>query len=275
MKCLSWTSPLMPSKNAYSSSCSTFFTSNFFAALEGRNLSNSSITEVSEVNVNFVTTWLNQWKRNNGKKCSKCYSLLYTISGRTIKVKTNSRGSCQIVSFDLKTDYIHLRLVNGVKKLVCQNNSSGTSSPFMVTVCLAKVFTWINIARQRVWEIHSSGTQSLIRRQVVWRNYTEQITEKQNSVKICTRSLKKETPPICGNRCGFDQKKKSCPYKAVMIQLESYKSSNLLLRKFILSKPSTRATSFFQLPTYPTTGEISQQYLPTIRFQCSTFVEIE
>ena len=26
---------------------------------------------------------------------------------------------------------------------------------------------------------------------------------------------------------------------------------------------------------YPTTGENSQQYLPTIRFQCSTFVEIE
>ena len=30
-----------------------------------------------------------------------------------------------------------------------------------------------------------------------------------------------------------------------------------------------------QLPTYPTAGEISQQYLPTIRFQYSTFVEIE
>ena len=155
------------------------------------------------------------------KKCSKCYSLLYTIYGRTIKVKTNSRGSCQSVSFDLKTDYIHLRLVNGVKKLVCQNNSSGTSSPFMVTVCLAKFFTGINIARQRVWEIHSSGTQSLIRWQVVWRNYTEPMTEKQNSVKTCTRSPKKETPAIYGNRYSFDQKRKSCPYKACVIQLES------------------------------------------------------
>ena len=32
---------------------------------------------------------------------------------------------------------------------------------------------------------------------------------------------------------------------------------------------------FLQLPTNSTAGEISQQYLPTIRFQCSTFVEIE
>ena len=69
----------MPSKNGYSSLCSTFFTSLFFAGLEGRNLSNSSITGVSEVNVKFVTFWLKQWKRNNGEKCSKCHSLLYTI----------------------------------------------------------------------------------------------------------------------------------------------------------------------------------------------------
>ena len=45
----------------------------------------------------------------------------------------------------------------------------------------------------------------LIRRQVVWTNCTEQMTEKQNSVETCTRSLKKETPPIYGNRCSFDQ----------------------------------------------------------------------
>ena len=47
----------------------------------------------------------------------------------------------------------------------------------------------------------------LIRRQVVWRNYSEQMTEKRNSVKICTKSRKTETPPIYGNRCSFDQKK--------------------------------------------------------------------
>ncbi len=56
MKCLSGTSPLIPSKKAYFSLCSTFFTSLFFAGLEGRNLSKSSITGVSEVKVKFVTT---------------------------------------------------------------------------------------------------------------------------------------------------------------------------------------------------------------------------
>ena len=43
-------------KKAYFSLCSTVFTSLIFTGLEGRNLSNSSITGVSEVNVNFVTT---------------------------------------------------------------------------------------------------------------------------------------------------------------------------------------------------------------------------
>ena len=37
-----------------------------------------------------------------------------------------------------------------MNELVCQNNSSGTSSPFMVTDCLGKLFKGINIARQRV-----------------------------------------------------------------------------------------------------------------------------
>ena len=69
----------------------------------------------------------------------------------------------------------------------------------------------------------------LIGRQVVRRNYSEQMTEKQNSVKTCTKSPKRETPPIYGNRCNFNQKRKSCPYKAGIIRLESYKSSNLLL----------------------------------------------
>ena len=70
-----------------------------------------------------------------------------------------------------------------------------------------KFFTGINISRQPVGENHSSGIESLIRRQVVWRNYSEQMTEKQNSVKTCTRYLKNQTPPIYGNRCSFDQKK--------------------------------------------------------------------
>ena len=58
----------MTSKNVYSSLCCTFFTSNVFAALEGRNFSNSSMAKVSEVNLKFVTTSLNQLKSNNGEK---------------------------------------------------------------------------------------------------------------------------------------------------------------------------------------------------------------
>ena len=112
-------------------------------------------------------------------------------------------------------------------------------------------------------------------RQVVWRKYSEQMTEKQNSVKICTQSPKKETPSIYGNRRSFYQKRKGCPYKAGMHQLKSYKSSNLLLCKIILwiSFPTT-ATRFFQLRTYPTTGEVSHQYLLTIRFQCSNLSKL-
>ena len=37
-----------------------------------------------------------------------------------------------------------------MKVLVCENNSKGTNSLFMVTDCLGKIFTRINIARQRV-----------------------------------------------------------------------------------------------------------------------------
>ena len=68
MRCLSWTTPFMPSKKVCSSMGSAFFTSFFFDGLEGKNLSNSSITRFSELNVKFVTTQMNQWKRNNGEK---------------------------------------------------------------------------------------------------------------------------------------------------------------------------------------------------------------
>ena len=78
-------------------------------------------------------------------------------------------------------------------------------------------------------EITQEEQSPLIRRQFVWRNYSEQMTEKQNGVKTCTKSPKRETPPIYGSRCSFDQKRKGCPYKAGMNRLESYKSSNLLL----------------------------------------------
>ena len=76
-----------------------------------------------------------------------------------------------------------------------------------------------------------------MRRQVVWINYSEQMTEKQYKVKTCTKSPKKGTPPIYGNSCSFDQKRKGCPIEVGMNRLKLYKSSNLrlILRKIVLS----------------------------------------
>ena len=147
--------------------------------------------------------------------------------------------------------------------------------PFLVTNCLGNLFRRINISRQRVWENHQSETVSLIRRQVICRNYFKQMSEKQNGVKTCTRSLKKKTTPMCGNRCSFVRKRKGCPYKTGMKRLKSYKSSNILLWKITLLNFSSASTRFFQPPTYPTIGEFSQQYLSKIRIQCSTCFEIE
>ena len=162
-----------------------------------------------------------------------------------------------------------------MKVLVFESNSSGTTSTFMVRDCLWKLFKGINIARQRVWEKHlrgkkSPGTATGCLENLLWTN-----DWKQNSVTICTKSPKKETPPIYGICCSFDQKRKICPFKSGMNRLEIYKNSNLLPWKFIPWKSfSTKATRFFQLPTCPTTGEISHHYLPTIRIQCSTFSKL-
>ena len=94
-------------------------------------------------------------------------------------------------------------------------------------------------------------------------------------LKLAPSHKKKERASIYGNRCSFDQKRKSCPHKEGMNRLKSYKSSNLLLCKIILyiSFPTT-ATRFFQLPMYPTTGRVSHQYLFTVRIQCSNLSKL-
>ena len=109
-----------------------------------------------------------------------------------------------------------------MKGLVWQNNSSGTSSPFMVTDCLGIYSRGLTSPDSVSEKITQAEQSPLMRRQVVWRNYSEQMTEKQNSVTICTESAKRKTPPIYENRCSFDQKRKSCPYKAGMNWLKSY-----------------------------------------------------
>ena len=159
-----------------------------------------------------------------------------------------------------------------MKALICENNSSGTSSPFMVTDSLGKLFTGLTSQTGCLMK-------SLKRNKVPWQGdkLSGEITLnkwlKNKIVLELAPSLqkpKKETPSIYENNCSFDQKRKSCPYKAGVNRLKSYKSSNLLLCKIILwiSFPTT-ATRFFQLRTYPTTAEVSHHYLLTIKIQCS------
>ena len=83
-----------------------------------------------------------------------------------------------------------------MKVFVCENNSSRTSSPFLVTHCLRKYFTGINVADSVSEKIVQKERSPWIRRQAVWIIYFKQMTQKQNSVKTCTKSRKKETPPI-------------------------------------------------------------------------------
>ena len=108
MRRTSWTSRI-PSENASSSLCSTFFTSDFFVAFDGTKLSNSSKKEVSAVNVKFVAIWLKQGKRINGENVCDCYSLIYIRYRLSKKGKTNHEKSCQSIFFTLKTDYLHLK----------------------------------------------------------------------------------------------------------------------------------------------------------------------
>ena len=133
------------------------------------------------------------------------------------KGKTIHERSCQSISFISKTDYLHLKISERMKVLVCENNSSVTSSRILMTDCLGKLFTGIQSADSVSEKITLEEQSPLISQKVVWSNYSEQMTEKQNSVKTCTKSLKRETPPIYGNRCSSDQRRKSCPKKQVWI----------------------------------------------------------
>ena len=48
-------------------------------------------------------------KKEMAKLYSKCYSLLNTLYGTTIKGKTNNKRSCLSISFILKTDFTQLK----------------------------------------------------------------------------------------------------------------------------------------------------------------------
>ena len=118
MKRPSWTSRI-PSGNAPSSLCSTFFLTDSFIAFDKRQLNNSSVREKSEVNVKYVATWLKQWKRNKCKKCSKSHSLHYIRCRMFENGKNNFERSCLWFCFILKTDYLHLK-TSYKKEIACR-----------------------------------------------------------------------------------------------------------------------------------------------------------
>ena len=139
---------------------------------------------------------------------------------------TQTERSCQSFSFILKTgcndesDCLWKQL-NWIKFPFYGDRLSGKTIPV------------INIADSVSEKINQGERSPLIRRQVVWRNYSEQMTEKQNIAKTCTKSPEKKTPSIYRNRCNFDQKRKGYR-KADINRLKSYKSSNFLLCKIII-----------------------------------------
>ena len=128
--------------------------------------------------------------------------------------KTNDKRSCQSFSSFLKTDYLHIKTGYKDESACLWKQLKWNMFRFHGDRLSRKIIHGIDIADSVSAEITWEEQSPLIRRQVVWRNYSEQKAEKQNSVKTCTKSPKKETHSIYGNRCSFDQKRKGCPYKA-------------------------------------------------------------
>ena len=151
--------------------------------------------------------------------------------GLSKKRKTNDERSCRSFSFNLKTDYLHSKTGYKDESACLWKQLKWNKFPFWEDrLDIHGINNADSVSEKITWEEQSP----LIRWQVVWRKYSEQMTEKQNSVKTCTKSPKKERPSLYWNRCCLDQKRKVCPYKACMNRLKSYKSNNLLLCKIIL-----------------------------------------
>ena len=91
----------------------------FFVAVAGRHSSNSTVREVSEVSVKFVATSLRQRKQNNGENIYQVLVItLYQIC-KVQKGQTNHKTSCQSISFNLLTNFLHLKISYMVKS-ACQ-----------------------------------------------------------------------------------------------------------------------------------------------------------
>ena len=111
-----------------------------------------------------------------------------------------------------------------MKVLVCENNSSGTGSPFMVTDCLGKHFIGINITDSVSDNLTQEEQSPLMRRQLVCRTYSEQMTEKQNSVKLAPSPRKRKYLPYLDILVASIKKGKN-------VQLSRYESVELIQKQ--------------------------------------------
>ena len=143
------------------------------------------------------------------------------------KGNTNHEGSWQSFPFILKTDFLHLKSGYKDESACLWKQLKWKKFSFYGDRLSGNFYHGINIADSVSEKITEEEQSPLIRRQVVLRIYYEQMTEPQKSFKTCTNSPKKETPSIYWNRCSFDQKRKSCPFKAGMNRLKSYKKQQL------------------------------------------------
>ena len=106
------------------------------------------------------------------------------------KGKTNHERSCQSFSFILKTDYLHLKTGCNDESACLWKQLKWNKFHFFGDTLSGKIIHWINITDSVSEKITSEEQSPLIKRQVVWRNYSEQMTEKQNSVETCTKAPK-------------------------------------------------------------------------------------
>ena len=107
------------------------------------------------------------------------------------KRKNQPLKELSITFFHFKTDYLHLKTDCNDERACLRKQLKWNQFLFYGDKLSGKVIHAINIADSVSEKITYKEQSPLIRRQVVWRNYSEQLTEKQNSVKTCTKSPKR------------------------------------------------------------------------------------
>ena len=112
------------------------------------------------------------------------------------KERPTMRGAVNHFFFISKTYYSHLKTGYKDESAGLSKQLKWNKFPFHGDRLSGKTIHGINIARSVSEKITQEEQSPLIRRQVVWRNYSEQMTVKQNSVKTCTKTPQKKQLPF-------------------------------------------------------------------------------